>query len=111
MDFEALDATLREIILENEAPVRLQKGRYWEVIDKHKNLRILKYKIFDKQLELIKKISIDVLSEIDPQLELPSDERWSAAIHGKQLRYSRNWSKRVKLILMRKQWFTLQVTV
>jgi len=90
MDFEVLDAILREILHENESPLRLLNGHRWEVIDKEKNLQLLKERIFDKHLELIKEISIDVLTEIDPLLELPSNERWSADIHEKNLCCSKN---------------------
>lgn len=90
MDFEMLDAILREMLHEDESPLRLLNGHRWEVIDKEKNLQLLKERIFDKHLELIKEISIDVLREIDPQFELPANERWSAAIHEKNLRYSKN---------------------
>lgn len=90
MDFEMLDAILREMIQDEESPVRLQSGHYWEVTGKEKNLQLLRERIFDRHLELVKQISIDVLSEIDPQLELPAVDRWSAAINGKRLQHSNN---------------------
>lgn len=90
MDFEMLDATLREMIQDKESPIRLHGGHYWKVADRGKNLQLLSERIFDRHLELVKEISIDVLSEIDPQFELLPAERWSAAFNGKKLRYSKN---------------------
>ena len=90
MDFETLDATLREMIQEEESPIKLQGGHYWIVTDKGNHLGLLRERIFDRHLELMKQICIDVLSEIDPQFELPPAERWSASFNGKKLRYSKN---------------------
>lgn len=90
MDFDILDAMLREMIQEKESPLRLNDGRFWEVADREKNLQLLRERIFDRHLELVKQISIDVLSETDPQFELPPAERWAAALNGKKLRYSKN---------------------
>jgi hypothetical protein len=90
MNFEMLGAILREMIQDKEFPLRLNNGRYWEVADREKNLQLLRERIFDRHLELVKQISIDVLSEIDPQFALPSAERWSAAFNGEKLRYSKN---------------------
>lgn len=93
MDFDVLDAMLREMIQDKESPLRLNDGRFWEVADRETNLQLLRERIFDRHLELVKQISIDVLSESDPQLELPSAERWAAALNGKKLRYSKNLRK------------------
>lgn len=90
MDFETMDGILREALRDNVSPIKLQNGHKWEVIDKGKNLGVLKDRMFDKHLDLVKQISIEILGEINPQLELPSGERWSFAIHGKVLRFSNN---------------------
>ncbi len=89
MDFDILDAMLREMIQDKEAPLRLNEGRIWEVTGREKNLQLLRERIFDRHLELVKQISIDVLRESDPQFELPPAERWAAALNGKKLRCSR----------------------
>lgn len=90
MDFEIVDAILREMIQDRESSIKLEGGHRWVVVDREKNLQLLRERIFDRHLELVKQISIDVLSEIDPQFELPSAERWSAAFNGEKLRYSKN---------------------
>ena len=90
MDFDMLDAMLREMIQDEDSPLKLNEGRIWEVTDREKNLQLLRERIFDRHLELVKQISIDVLTETDPQFELAPAERWAAALNGKKLRYSRN---------------------
>jgi hypothetical protein len=81
MDFDILDAMLREMIQDKESPLRLNGGRFWEVADREKNLQLLRERIFDRHLELVKQISIDVLSETDPQFELPPVELHSKLTH------------------------------
>ena len=39
-------------------------------------------------LRRFEQVAIDVLSEEDPAYELPTDQRWQAALHGKVLRHS-----------------------
>jgi hypothetical protein len=90
MDFETLDASLREMIQDSESPIRLQSGRYWKVAERENHLRLLRERIFDRHLELVKQISIEVLSEIDSQFDVPPADRWSTAFTGKELRYSKD---------------------
>ncbi len=90
MDFNEFDTSLREILQDSESPIKLQNGRHWEVTDKNRCFLFFKDRVFDKQLELIKEISIEVLREIDPKFELPNAERYAAIIHGKTLQHSKS---------------------
>lgn len=90
MDFEIVDAILRELIQNKKSSIKLESGHRWVVVDREKNLQLLSVRIFDRHLDLVKEICIDVLSEINPEFELPPAERWSAALNGKKLRYSKN---------------------
>lgn len=90
MDFEIVDAILRELIQNKESSIKLESGHRWVVVDREKNLQLLSERIFDRHLDLVKEICIDVLSETNPEFELPPAERWAAALNGKKLRYSKN---------------------
>lgn len=90
MDFEIVDAILRELIQNKDSSIKLESGHRWVVVDREKNLQLLSERIFDRHLDLVKEICIDVLSEINPEFELPPAERWAAALNGKKLRYSKN---------------------
>lgn len=87
MDFSKWDQTLREL-LQEENLVRLNSGRYWSVNECHQKLALLNDRIFDKQLDLIREISILVLSELDPKFDLEPDKHYCAEIYDKKLRYS-----------------------
>jgi hypothetical protein len=45
-------------------------------------------RIFNAHLNLFKDCAVEVLTELDPQFELPPEERYAAAIHGKALKHS-----------------------
>lgn len=87
MDFNSWIASLREVIQEQDNPLRLQNGR-WEVIDRKELWRAMGSIIFDTHIDQLKDCAIEVLTELDPQFELPAEERYAASIHGKVLNHS-----------------------
>lgn len=90
MDFNAWDKGLRKILHSDTSPVNLRSGRYWEVRNKTEILLLMKDRIFDKQLDLIKDIAVEVLTEVDPKFELAPDKHYAADIFGKKMRHSNN---------------------
>jgi hypothetical protein len=45
-------------------------------------------RLFDDHLDRVLKVAVEVLTERDPQFELPKSERYAAAIHGKTMKHS-----------------------
>ncbi|WP_281184448.1 hypothetical protein [Trichlorobacter lovleyi] len=87
MDFNSWVATLRDALQVDNNSLSLNNG-HWEVEDRKSLLYSLRTRIFDSHLNQIKECAVEVLSEIDPQFELPTEERYAAKIHGKVLKYS-----------------------
>lgn len=87
MDFNSWVATLRDALQVDNNSLSLNNG-HWEVEDRKSLLFSLGTRIFDSHLNQIKECAVEVLSEIDPQFELPTEERYAAKIHGKVLKYS-----------------------
>ncbi|MCH8012380.1 MAG: hypothetical protein IIA61_10615 [Candidatus Marinimicrobia bacterium] len=63
-------------------------GGKWRMAARFEGWYSLGTRVFDEHLDLIKEICINVLSERDPQFDLPPDERYMASIHNKVLKHS-----------------------
>ena len=87
MDFNSWIASLREVLQEQDNPLVLRNNR-WEVADRKALWEAIGSRIFDAHLDLFKNCVVEVLTELDPQFELPAGERYASAIHGKVLKYS-----------------------
>ena len=68
-------------------PVNLKDGR-WSVTERKDLWRSLGARVFDDDLNNLEQCAIRVLSERDPQFELPPEERYAARVFGKALKYS-----------------------
>ena len=78
---------LREMLQQAISPVTFINGR-WQGIDRKGMWQALGGRVFDDTLEALKQCAVTVLSERDPQFDLPPDERYAANIYGKVLKYS-----------------------
>ncbi len=87
MDFDSWIASLREVLQKQDNPLVLHNG-HWEVADRKSLLDALGSRIFDAHLDQFKDCAVEVLKELDPQFELPAEERYAASIHGKVLKHS-----------------------
>lgn len=87
MDFNSWIASLREVLQEQDNPLTLRNG-HWKVVNRKELWGALGPRIFDAHLEQFKNCAVEVLTELDPQFELPSEERYAASIHGKILKNS-----------------------
>ncbi len=78
---------IREVKKYNDEIISLRNG-LWQV--KNKGNFLLKYSpyFYDSHLDLIKAISLKVLSEIHPMFDLKSEDRFATAIYGKVHKYS-----------------------
>lgn len=64
------------------------KGTTWKVIDIKSTLRQLSNYIYDNNISAFADIYLEILSEINPALDLAVDERYMANIYGKTRDYS-----------------------
>ncbi|MDD1015526.1 hypothetical protein [Pseudomonas rubra] len=87
MDFNIWIANLRSLVQEQENPLQIRNG-HWEVVDRKALWKSVGGRVFDTHLEKLRVSFKEVLSEIDPQFELDSEDRPSAIMFGKTLRYS-----------------------
>ena len=83
---------LREMLQQAISPVTFMNGR-WQVIDRKGMWQALGGRVFDDTLEALKQCEVTVLSERDPQFDLPPDERYAADIYGKKPKYSNGLRK------------------
>ncbi|MBS1992705.1 MAG: hypothetical protein JSS83_19435 [Cyanobacteria bacterium SZAS LIN-3] len=87
-DFSKWIVGLQEVLQTPNNPLRLRDGE-WHVADRPKVWQSLGQRIFDRSLDAFRLCVRSVLSERDPKFELPSNERFGAAIRGKELSFSR----------------------
>jgi hypothetical protein len=79
--------TIRQIALRPNTPLA-QHGGVWKVTARYEGWYALGPQIFDQDLDAFQRVATDVLLEPDPKFELPADQRFAAAVHGKVLRHS-----------------------
>ncbi|MEL7655906.1 MAG: hypothetical protein AAGU75_08360, partial [Bacillota bacterium] len=78
---------IREILQQPASPVALKNGS-WRIVERKSLWQALGTRIYDDQLKNLKKCIVTVLSERDPQFDLPPEERYAASIHKKVLKHS-----------------------
>ncbi|MCS7938896.1 hypothetical protein N0399_25220 [Pseudomonas aeruginosa] len=76
-------------VLHVEAVPLVYDGGVWGVKDRIECWDEFGFRIFDDHLDSIGGVCQSVLGVDDPALELPGDERYAAAIHGKTIPYSK----------------------
>jgi len=80
--------TMREVALRPATPLVQHEGS-WEFTARYEGWYALGPRLFDEHLDRLWDAAVHVLSEKDPQFELPPEERYMASIHGKVLAHSR----------------------
>lgn len=80
---------LRETLQVHDCPLSYKNG-LWNFKDRLKSWRELGGRLFDNHLDTFKAVALEVLRIEDPSFELPGEERYAAAIHGKVLPHSVN---------------------
>lgn len=91
-DYEKWTPKLREILQQAISPVTFINGR-WQVMDRKGMWQALGGRVFDDTLEALKQCAVTVLSERNPQFDLPADERYAANIYDKVPKYSNSLRK------------------
>ncbi|MDH5880147.1 hypothetical protein L8S15_13685 [Vibrio sp. S/42/10] len=80
---------LRETLQVHDTPLTYKNG-LWKFKERLRSWQDLGGRLFDDHLDTLKSTALEVLCVNDPAFELPGDERYAAAIHGKVLPYSSN---------------------
>lgn len=91
-EYDEWIARIREIALRPNTPL-MQRGPVWKMSSRYEGWYCLGPTITDDRLDLLRQVANDVLCEPDPQFELPTEQRFAAAIHGKILRHSEQLRK------------------
>lgn len=78
----------RELLHHPGRALTLSNGT-WEVQDRTKLWGLLGARILDQDINRFRLIAVSILREPDPALDLPSEQRYTAAIRGKTLKHSR----------------------
>ncbi|KAF0202841.1 MAG: hypothetical protein FD173_1907 [Gallionellaceae bacterium] len=85
--YEEIERDLRELSQLDDSPV-LKIGSVWKAKSPLELLDLFGGRITRDQLDRFFRIAQEILSAPDPQLELPSSERYAAQVHGKIRSYS-----------------------
>jgi hypothetical protein len=79
---------VRDIALRPGTPLILRDGK-WKFIARYEGWFALGPRVFNEHLDRFKTAVISVLTERDPQFDLPKDKRFASAIYGKDFAHSR----------------------
>lgn len=78
---------MRDVSLRPATPLTHQDGD-WKFLARYEGWYALGPRLFDEHLDRLKAAAVSVLRELDPQFELPPDQRYMAPIQKKVLRHS-----------------------
>ncbi|WP_205950659.1 HigA family addiction module antitoxin [Pantoea stewartii] len=85
--FEVLEKRILDLLRLNDSPV-WSIGGYRGVISKIDSLFAIAGSVSKADLDRFLDVARTVLGEDDPALDLPEEERWAAAMHGKRREFS-----------------------
>ena len=85
--FEELEQRLHYLLGLNDSPV-WAIGPYRGVVSKIDSLFAIANSVSQAHIDRFLDVARTILGEDDPALDLPETERWAAAIHGKQRKFS-----------------------
>jgi hypothetical protein len=86
-DFDKWIPKIREILQQPGTPLRLRNG-IWTITERRELWQALGQRLFDSHLDIFKECTVAVLTERDPQFDLPPEGRYAASIYGKALKHS-----------------------
>lgn len=87
VSYDDYEKNLYSLKDEKKPPIRLV-GNVWQVISKISLWDLAARKITASQIDKLRELAINVISEIDPSFELPATDRWTANIYNKTLNHS-----------------------
>ncbi|MDQ1261064.1 MAG: hypothetical protein QG575_245 [Euryarchaeota archaeon] len=78
---------MQEIALRTNTPLDHRES-IWKFLARYEGWYVLGPKLFDEDLDSFKAATVEVLTELNPKFELPSEKRVMANIYGKVLNHS-----------------------
>ncbi len=87
MEYKTWVEDLRGIQQLDNSPVSLSNS-LWSIKHRKELWEQLATIIYDEHLDKLSELACEVLTEIDPQFELPADKRHTSRIYGKALKHS-----------------------
>ncbi|MBP2659523.1 MAG: hypothetical protein H6Q69_2555 [Firmicutes bacterium] len=91
-EYSSWIARIRDILQETDSPISLKNGK-WYVVERNALWKAVGTRLFDDDIETLKRCAIIVLSERDPKFELHPDKRYMANVYGKVMKYSNELRK------------------
>lgn len=92
MDYKNWLNDLREYQQANQSPIKLKNG-IWNVNDRVNLWLNLADEVYDDYLIRFSEVAIEVLSEVNPEFDIASEDRYSAFLYDKRLKYSEELRK------------------
>jgi len=83
---------MREILQQEGTPIVLKNG-IWSIAKRQELIQELGSYLYDDNLTTFKRCAATVLKELDPQFELPKEDRFAASMRGKVLKHSQDLRK------------------
>ena len=91
-DYFVWNQKMREILQQDGAPLVFKNG-IWSIAKRQELFQELGSYLYDDNLTTFKRCAVTVLKELDPQFELPKEDRFAASMHGKVLKHSQDLRK------------------
>jgi hypothetical protein len=85
--YEAVLATARRWANQADPPIQIARS-LWRFVDRLDAWLLLYRAAGREHLDRMARVAVDVLGELDPKFELPVDQQYAAAVHGKTLAHS-----------------------
>jgi hypothetical protein len=82
-DYETLEENLEALAASEDPPVR-RAGSTWFLSSNEDTWAIVRQHVTAAEWSAFAKVAVDVLGAPDPAWDLPPEDRWAAAIHGKR---------------------------
>ncbi len=79
---------MKYLLNQSGSPLSIKKNGILKVVDRGELWKLLGSRVLDRDLDNFKSLATEVLKEPDPAFELPADERYTAMLRGKALKYS-----------------------
>jgi hypothetical protein len=78
---------VREVVHQPGTPLVCQGG-VWRFAARYEGWYALGSRLFDEHLDMLQRVAVTVLKEVDPQFDLPPEQRHTASVYGKTLSHS-----------------------
>ncbi|MDD2231044.1 MAG: hypothetical protein PHY48_16775, partial [Candidatus Cloacimonetes bacterium] len=99
MPFSKYEKALMEILATPECPIR-KVGRIWMISSFIESFKVISPLLSLQDIEIFQKNVLRVFKECNPELELKPEQRYAAALYGKQWQYSQEFREGIAKTLI-----------